>query len=92
MSQSWFRENGSTSFHLPHGFWQLLGFVSLLMARRKALKWYKWETNHADAAMLLAPRSALRFHFSDGSLSQRPASENERKNQDFPPAAFLRIT
>lgn len=61
------------------------------MARRKALKWYKWETNHADTTMLSTPSPALRFHFSDGSLLQRPASENERKNQDFPPAAFLHI-
>lgn len=92
MSQSWFRENGSISFHLPRGFWQSLGFVSLLMARRKALKWQNWETNHADAATLAAPRPELRFHFCDGSLLQRPASENEHKKQDSPPAAFLCVT
>jgi len=92
MSRSWFRENGPTSFHLPPGFWQFLGFVSLLMARRKALKRQKWETNHADATMLAAPRPALRFHFCDGSLLQRPASENEHRKQDIPPAAFLCIT
>lgn len=62
------------------------------MARRKALKWQKWETNHADAAILAAPRPVLRFHFCDGSLLQRPASENEHKTQDIPPAASLRIT
>lgn len=92
MSRSWFRENGSTSFHLPQGFWQFLGFVILLMARRKGLKWQKWETNHADAAMLAAPRPALRFNFCGGSLSQRLSSENEHKKQYIPPAAFLRIT
>lgn len=43
MSRSQFRENGSTSFHLLQAFWLRLGFVSLLMARRKALKWHKWE-------------------------------------------------
>lgn len=89
MSRSWFRENGSTSFHLLSGFSQLLRLVSLLMARRKALKWYKWETNQADAAMLVAPRPVLRLHFCDGSLLQRPASENEYKKQDILPGAFL---
>lgn len=66
-----------------------VGFVSLLMARRKALKWHKWETKCADAAALVAPRPMLRFHFRDGSLLQRPASENGHKEQDTPPAAFL---
>lgn len=62
------------------------------MARRKALKWHKWETKCADAAALVALRPMLRFHFRDGSLLQRPASENGHKEQDTPPAAFLRIT
>lgn len=62
------------------------------MARRKALKWHKWETKCADAAALVAPRPMLRFHFRDGSLLQRPASANGHKEQDTPPAAFLCIT
>lgn len=60
--------------------------------KKKGSEVVEVETNHAGAAMLVAFRSVPRFLFSDRSLSQRPGSENEHKNQDFSPSVRNHIT